>query len=66
MKIDNKFQIGDFVYLKTDPQQYKRIVVGIIIMNTNFKYVVNLSVEESMHFECELDSQRDIVLATSN
>lgn len=31
MIINCAFEIGDIVYLKTDPEQNKRIVVGIFI-----------------------------------
>ena len=31
--VDNAFNIGDTVYLKTDPGQYPRIVTHVVIYN---------------------------------
>lgn len=35
VKIENRFEIGQIVYLKTDPDQLARIVYGIVIYEKN-------------------------------
>ena len=49
--LNNKFNIADLVYLKTDPEQYEWIVVQIVVMlNNQYKYVCRLA-EMTCDFE---------------
>lgn len=64
MRIDNKFSISDFVYLVTDPDQKKRIVTSIQILEKSLMYRVVFDTHETWHYEFELSSERNVILAT--
>ena len=64
MRIDNKFSISDFVYLVTDPDQKKRIVTSIQILEKSLMYRVVFETHETWHYEFELSSERNVILAT--
>lgn len=56
MYIDNKFKIGEVVYLLTDEEfRLKRVVTGITVRSGGY-IVYELSCEEriSHHTECEI------------
>ena len=62
MEINNKYNFGDRVYLKTDPEQLERMVTGIIVVSkTHFQYYVSYITNESRHYQCELTDNIDIV-----
>jgi len=51
------YRIGDFAYLKTDPDQIKRIVTGIDLRPggaSATKYVLSCGMHESDHFSFEI------------
>ena len=58
VKIKVKYQIGDEVYLISDPDQFKRMVLGYVIMPGFIKYIVCLSDQETNHYEIELSSEK--------
>lgn len=64
VKIDNRFSIGDFAYLVTDPDQKKRIVTSIQILEKSLMYRVVFETHETWHYEFELSHDRNIILAT--
>lgn len=66
MKIDNKFKIGDYVYLVTDKDQFKRIVTAIQVTQTGLLYRLCLERDESWHYDFEICAEKDIILATSS
>lgn len=55
------FEIGDYVYLKTDVEQYKRIVTGYTIRDSSEKvvYLLSLGTEETSHYKCEISTEED-------
>ena len=63
-----EYQIGDYVYLKTDIDQYKRIVTGYTVRDNSEKvvYLISLGTDETSHYECEISSEVDVVLKTNN
>tara|TARA_R110001632_G_scaffold231383_1_gene369848 strand:- start:621 stop:818 length:198 start_codon:yes stop_codon:yes gene_type:complete len=63
-----RFKIGDYVYLKTDVDQYKRIVTGYTIRDNSEKvvYLLSLGTEETSHYQCEISTEEDIILKTNN
>ena len=63
MTIKNKFNIGDIVYLKTDIEQHPRMVIGINVRPTAIIYVVTFGTIGSDHYEMELSSTRDTLVA---
>jgi len=66
MVIENRFSIGDFVYLKTDPYQYKRIITAITIRQTTLIYEVSFSETTSWHTDAEMSFEADINLTFNN
>lgn len=59
MNIDNEFSLSDTVYLKTDPEQNKRIVIGIWIRQDGLQYELAMSEESSYHFDYEISREVD-------
>lgn len=53
------YKCGDFVYLKTDPEQNPRIVTGILIRPNVVLYMLALGSNESSHFECEISQEKN-------
>ena len=60
------FNIGDYVYLKTDVDQHKRIVTGYTVRFNEVTYLLNLGEDESTHYELEISSEIDILLKSMN
>tara|TARA_R110000824_G_scaffold201352_1_gene385352 strand:+ start:589 stop:792 length:204 start_codon:yes stop_codon:yes gene_type:complete len=62
------FEIGDYVYLKTDIDQYKRIVTGYTVRDDSEKvvYLLSLGEDETSHYTCEISTEIDIMLKTNN
>jgi hypothetical protein len=60
------FNIGDYVYLKTDIDQYKRIVTGYTVRFSEVTYLLSLGSEETSHYELEISDDIDILLKSLN
>lgn len=54
MIVDNKYGLGDIVYIATDPEQSQRMIVEIIITKGDLMYRVSLGTSVSVHYEFEL------------
>lgn len=63
MVIDNKFNIGDIVYLKTDPDQKARMVVKLSVSQAGVLYMLSVGASESWHFDIEIATERDVLKA---
>lgn len=63
--IENKYQIGDFVYLVTDPDQEKRMVTGITVRVSGILYLISLGERETSHYEFELSDQANELVKVS-
>lgn len=64
--INNQFELGQIVYLKTDPEQLQRMVVGITVNPGNsLFYRVAFEEDASSHYEIELSADKDIMMVTS-
>ena len=61
LTIKNKFNIGDFVYLSSDADQYKGLIVFIQINPNGLMYGVSYAGEISLHFEIELSLEKAVV-----
>lgn len=59
------FDIGDSVYLKTDPEQAERLVTGINIRQNGISYALSHLTNESYHYDFEISKERDIIKVTS-
>ena len=62
MVIDNVYEIGDIVYLKTDVEQRKRIVYRFLIYEKDVLYGVVCGVGESDHYGFELAKEKDVLI----
>ena len=61
MIVDNKYQLGDIVYLTTDPEQSGRIVVEIVVTKGDVMYRVSLGTTTTIHYEFELSAEVNIL-----
>lgn len=66
MLVDNKFQIGQTVYLKTDREQLPRIVTELIITNYAVIYRLSQGTLDTNHHDIEISETRNIILAIEN
>ena len=62
----NKFKIGDYVYLKTDIDQYKRMVTGYTVRGNSIVYLLSFGSEETSHYDIEIDEEMDVLLKATN
>ena len=60
------FNIGDYVYLKTDIDQYRRLVTGYTVRLNEVTYLLSLGEDESTHYELEISNEIDILLKSSS
>ena len=60
------YNIGDYVYLKTDIDQYKRLVTGYTVRTDGILYLLSLGSEETSHHELEISDEIDILLKSMN
>jgi len=62
MTINNKFNIGDTVWLTTDEDQKQRVITGIMIRKTMLIYQVTCCTDETGHYEYELSATKNYTL----
>ena len=61
-----EFSIGQSVYLKTDREQQERMLTGISLRpNRSVTYCLALGSTETWHYGIEIDSERDVLKATT-
>lgn len=60
------WNIGESAYLRTDPDQQERLVVGIMITEGGLQYVLALNGDETCHYAFEMTYDRDVIKATTN
>ena len=62
MLIDNEFEIGQTVYLRTDKEQDARIVTGIRVRGgSTLVYDLSCGMVETCHFGMEMAAERNAV-----
>lgn len=63
MKINNEFELGQTVYLKTDPDQYQRMVIKLSIgINNDLMYGVSCGPDFTWHYEEELYITKNVLI----
>lgn len=62
LTIDNEYNMGDIVYVKTDSEQLPRIVTAIIVTGRDILYECAVFVDISSHYGFELSPEKDILL----
>jgi len=58
-----KYNIGQEVYLKTDPDQLKRPVTGILLRKGSIIYYLSSGVDETSHYDFEITTERVLYFA---
>ena len=58
MEINNKFNIGEYVFLITDDDQKIRIVTGLQISRNGILYRLAQGVNDSWHFYYEISKEK--------
>lgn len=67
MTINNKFKLGEMVYLVTDPEQMVRIIVALqVTVDGGLLYKLAIGMSEQWHYEAEMSREKDVILATQN
>lgn len=65
--IENKFDFGDIVYLKTDKDQLPRVVVSFSVFKAGeLLYKIVSGTTESSHYDFEISKEENILLTTTN
>lgn len=59
IKLNVEFKIGDTVYLKTDPEQYERLVIAYIVENKDISYQLACGEDQSIHSDYEISAEKD-------
>jgi hypothetical protein len=60
MVIENKFEINEFIYLKSDPEQRERLIVQIAVGgNGSIRYCVSCGTMETWHYDMEMTKEKD-------
>lgn len=58
LKVEIIHQIGDIVFLKTDPEQNERIVTEIRIRPNSILYSLSCGTTDSQHYEIEISTTK--------
>lgn len=56
LTVDILFSIGDIVYIRTDPNQYARQIVGYEVTQKDKVYLVALAESVTKHYDCEISA----------
>lgn len=65
--IENKFDLGELVYLKTDEDQKMRMVTEISVMlDGSLVYELTCGTVCTSHYEKEITEEKDILASTTN
>lgn len=55
------FKIGQIVFIRTDPDQYPRMITGYKVGPYDILYIVSLVSLETHHFDFELSASKDVI-----
>lgn len=65
--IDNKFELGEKVYLVTDKEQLLRMITGIkLCADQGVLYDLMCGTLVSCHYDIEIQREKDQMMATTN
>jgi len=59
MTINNKFEIGEIVYIKTDLEQLPCQVIELIVSKNNVMYIVCRNLDSTKFYDYELSDTAD-------
>lgn len=57
MVIENKFNFGDIVYLKTDKEQSARMVCRMSVKPSEIQYCLSCGSSETWHLDIEISTE---------
>lgn len=60
--LSNKHEIGDIVYLKTDPEQQPRIVYCFKVYKNDMLYEIVCGTVTSAHYDFELSLEKNVLI----
>ena len=63
--IENRYNLGQTVYLFTDKDQAEKIIIGILLRPDGIQYQVACGTIYSWHYELELSSEMNLAYKTS-
>jgi len=66
MLIDNKLEISQEVYLKTDKDQLPRLVTSIQIKPSLLMYELSCGSSASWHYEFEITTEANVLITSNN
>ena len=61
MHIEVKYNIGDTVYLKTDPDRLERLVTAITVTPNGITYVLHCGAYATGHYAMEITTEKALV-----
>lgn len=62
MEIKTTYKFWDVVYIKTDVEQLPGMVIGMVVIPKNIRYIVNRCGDETTHYEQELSTYPNYVI----
>lgn len=64
LTIEVKYEVGQIVYLKTDPEQSPRIVYGYYFDNKGIDILYRLAsgINTSQHYDFEITEEKDVLV----
>lgn len=60
--VDNKYNIGDVVFLKTDPEQKERLVFALEVTARDTLYKLACGTEISTHYHFETQTEKNVLI----
>ena len=60
--IDNKYNIGDSLYIKTDKDQKLRILTQITILPIGLRYCLSCDEVDTWHYDIEITNEKNILI----
>jgi hypothetical protein len=66
MVIDNKFEFGQIVYIKTDQDQKPRMVVAMLVRPGYVEYQLNCGTDWSWQPEFVISEEKNVLITTTN
>jgi len=61
MVVDNKFDVGQTVFLKTDPDQLQRLVYSVQVLKDTIMYQIVCGTLSSWHSDFEISTEKDVL-----
>ena len=58
--LEISYEPGEFVYLKTDRDQFERMVTGYCVRQNGITYELSLGSTTSWHYDFEISAEKDI------